>query len=520
MLNASRCVWASLPVSRLLLALLALAMGLRFVAMGVIPLIPEEAYYWMYSRHLSFGYYEHPPMVALVIRLGTEIFGNNEFGVRIVGCLLMIGASALLYRFGRMWFSRRAALLAALLPQLLPLYFGFGFIATMDSALVFFWALCLVGVSVALKRERAWGWYLAGLGLGGAMLSKYTGVFLAPGIVLTVALYRPWRRRLANPHFYLGMALAAALFAPVILWNARHDWVSFRFQFLERFGEDEFELRNVGIFLLYQMLVAMPPVLIGGACLLVRLARTRRLLALRWLVAAAFCLPLFALMTYKSFRSEIHVNWTFPLYLSLFPALMQAWLAARRRFSAERRPYWVRALPATLMTCALFNVIVAAGLLAFHSHLPPNSALAPWKELAWLVEEHEDRLELQTGRQPLIVGNGRYRLASELAFYMRPIEQPFDAAHHTTSQWILAQPGLAFPYWAKPEQWRGRDCIFVVDDPDDEIIEDMAPYFESVEMIDDPRLDLLAGKGTYRLAIGRNLWPHGYPTGEHAPWNR
>lgn len=163
-----------------IVSLLAAALGLRVAAMIMVPLAPEEAYYWMYSQHPSLSYFDHPPMVAWLIGLGAQVFGNTEFGVRVGGALLMLAASGVMYVFGRMWFGRGPALLAALLLQALPVYFGSGLIATMDSALVFFWLVCLLGVSVAL-RQQAWGWYLAGLGLGGSMLSKYTGVFLGVG---------------------------------------------------------------------------------------------------------------------------------------------------------------------------------------------------------------------------------------------------------------------------------------------------------------------------------------------------
>src|SRR6185369_4661226 len=156
----------------------------------------------------------HPPMVAWLIWTGTKLVGNIEFGVRLTGALLMLGSSALIYFFGRMWFGRRAGLIAALLLQVLPAYFGAGLIATMDSALIFFWLLGLVGVSVALKRERSSGWYLAGIGLGGAMLSKYTGVFLGVGAVLAVIVYRPWRRHLLTPHPYAAALLAFLMFTP------------------------------------------------------------------------------------------------------------------------------------------------------------------------------------------------------------------------------------------------------------------------------------------------------------------
>ena len=109
-------------------------------------------------------------MVAWMIGLGTWVFGNSEFGVRIVGDLLMVGASLLLYRFGAMWFGRRAGLVAALVLQVLPLYYAAGFVATMDSA-----ASCSSGrfacrSSMALKQSRPAGWYLAGVALGGAPL--------------------------------------------------------------------------------------------------------------------------------------------------------------------------------------------------------------------------------------------------------------------------------------------------------------------------------------------------------------
>src|SRR4030095_7472342 len=182
--------------------LLAAAVGLRVAAMAGMVLVPEEAYYWMYSQHPSLSYFDHPPMVAWLIGSGTQLFGNTEFGVRVGGALLMLAASAVMYVFGRIWFSRKAALLAALLLQTLPVYFGAGLIATMDSALVFFWLLGLVGLSVALRRQRAWGGCVPGVGLGGAMWSKYTGVFLGLGALLAVLGPPPWRRHLRSVHPY------------------------------------------------------------------------------------------------------------------------------------------------------------------------------------------------------------------------------------------------------------------------------------------------------------------------------
>src|SRR6202451_1773201 len=98
-------------------ALTGLAVGaLRLVAAAWTPLTFDEAYYWMWSKHLAFGYYDHPPMVAVVIRLGTAIAGDSEFGVRLVSILLALPMSYAVYRTAAVLFGgRRVAATATIL---------------------------------------------------------------------------------------------------------------------------------------------------------------------------------------------------------------------------------------------------------------------------------------------------------------------------------------------------------------------------------------------------------------------
>src|ERR1700742_5214141 len=78
---------------------------LRLVAAFWTPLTFDEAYYWVWSKHLSFGYYDHPPGVALVIRLGTLIAGDSEFGVRLASILLALPMSFAVYRTATILFG-------------------------------------------------------------------------------------------------------------------------------------------------------------------------------------------------------------------------------------------------------------------------------------------------------------------------------------------------------------------------------------------------------------------------------
>src|SRR4029077_1947952 len=91
--------------------------ALRLIFLGQAELLPEEAYYWNYSQHLDIGYLDHPPMVAWLIWLGTTLFGQNEFGVRVgaFGCWMV--TSYFVYRLTCSLYEKSSALLAVLLVQ-------------------------------------------------------------------------------------------------------------------------------------------------------------------------------------------------------------------------------------------------------------------------------------------------------------------------------------------------------------------------------------------------------------------
>jgi len=405
------------------IVLLAATLLLRVAVMSNLVLMPEEAYYWMYARHLSWGYFDHPPMVAWVIRAGTAIFGNTEFGVRFMPDVLMFGASAVMYAFARQWYGRGVAMLAALLLQILPAYAGIGFIATMESALVFWWLVCLLGVSIALRNGRWWGWYLAALGLGGAMLSKYTGVFLAFGAFAAVVAHRPWRRQLLSPHPYIAFLLQAAMFAPVVMWNARHGWASFRFQFVDRYREQAFDPGSAVAYVFGLILVLTPIPILVLARASARAARRPRgvrqwLREPRAVFTACFALPMILVLAYKSLRYPVHFNWVLPALLPVLPLAVHAVMsrARARRWRGRRGGAttsgadWAFALRATLMVCLSFNLCAAFYLLVLQPRVQGLEAFGPWRELAVRVQQHADELQRQTGREPLVIADGGHFL--------------------------------------------------------------------------------------------------------------
>ena len=167
---------------------------LRLVYSSQVELLPEETYYWNYSRHLDLGYLDHPPMVAWLIHAGTTLFGETEFGIRSGAILCGAIASVYVYRLTRDLFGEDSALVALALMQALPFFFFSGLMMTPDVPLTAAWAALLYYLEQALIRGRTCAWWRAGLCLGLGLLSKYTILMVAPAAFIFMVWDAPSRR--------------------------------------------------------------------------------------------------------------------------------------------------------------------------------------------------------------------------------------------------------------------------------------------------------------------------------------
>ena len=159
--------------------IVAYVLLLKIVFMGLVNVIPEEAYYWNYAQHLDIGYLDHPPMVAWLIWLSTSLFGNSEFSVRLPAVLALIIAAIFMFRLTVNLCDRAAAFRCVLLLAVLPIYFGVGFFITPDAPLYAAWAGCLYFLERALVADNRRAWCGVGLCIGLGMLAKYTIALLA-----------------------------------------------------------------------------------------------------------------------------------------------------------------------------------------------------------------------------------------------------------------------------------------------------------------------------------------------------
>jgi dolichol-phosphate mannosyltransferase len=446
---------------------------LRLLYLGSFELIQEEAYYWNYSQHLAPGYLDHPPMVALLIWLGTHLFGPTEFGVRsgVFACWLL--ASLFSWKLAARAFGREAALNAVLLIAVLPFFFGTALFITPDAPLVACWAGTLYFLYRAVIDERQPAWLAAGICLGLGLISKYTVILLVPGILLFMLIDRKSRRMFFSPWPYLAALIAAAVFSPVILWNYQHQWASFLFQSTHR-------IAAVFQFSTPQLLGATFALLTPTA-LLAAWTSSRQYLQENliqpdqshrhryWLFTLCTFLPPLAVFLAFSFSKEVKLSWSGPAWLAFLP-LIAAYMWRPEKASATGLPMLVTRLwPPTL---AALVVVYGLGLHYLSLGLPGipfrnGTFLFGGDDLAGQVEQAVKQVESERGRSPVVIGMDKYRIASGLAYYrtrraehMAPAPFGVQVAE-TTGRHLFNMESLMYSFWHPPESLAGRDILAI-----------------------------------------------------------
>lgn len=300
----------------------AVMVTLQVIYAATADLRTDEAYYWTLSKENVLSYLDHPPMVAWLVRFGTGIFGDTNFGARFGVLLAMwIGQAILADIVWRLTRDRCAVMLAVLMPFASPEYGLFASRILPDAALIPF-SLGMVWSLVRLTETDDGRWWLAaGLFGGLALLSKYTAVFLAPAI-LAFALVPPWRARwLRSPYPWLAVVIALLVFSPVLVWNWLHDWASFRFQFIRVGADHGISARTVGDFLGLQFalvgLILFPVALAGAAMLAWRGYRRQNPAFI--LISTCALVP-FAYFLWKSLSLRIGDTWPMLIWPFAFAA--------------------------------------------------------------------------------------------------------------------------------------------------------------------------------------------------------
>ncbi len=399
--------------------ILAVAAAARTAAAALVPLTPDESYYWEWSRHLAAGYFDHPPVIAVVNRMSTALLGDSALGVRL-GCVVAgtLASIVLVWIAGELGGDRARLRAAAMLACMPLMQLGLG-IATPDPPLLLFWSLVLAALFYALRRAssartRILAWAVAGIALGAALSTKYTALLLVGGVAIALITQPSLRISLATTGPYLGLAIALAVFAPNVAWNARHDWVSFGYQLGHGLAWHRGSAVLRELQLLGGQVGLVSPLLFALLAAAVYDALRARIDALRATFAIIACVAWLAFAV-SSLRAAAEPNWQAPAYLS---AILLA--ASSDRVSMRSRIFFRAAIAlGAAMTILIY-------IHAFHPFIPIDPGLdATGAGFGWdALAAHVAAVRAASPRQVVSpsavtwVAGERYQEASELAYHL------------------------------------------------------------------------------------------------------
>ena len=374
-----------IPVAVLITAMTVL----RIVYACLIEPRTDEAYYWTWSTEHVLCFLDHPPMISYFIHFGTAIFGDTNLGIRFSGIVAMLVTQLLLADITwRLTRDVRAVALAVLMPEA-AVYYGLLMAKVApDTALIPF-AVAMIWALVRLAQSNDPRWWLAAGAFGGlALLSKFTAVMLLPAVVAFM-LVPDWRMRwLKSPYPWLAALIALLLFSPVLIWNAQHDWDTFRFQLVRATTAHTMSLRTVFEYIGMQFglvgFVLLPVVLSGLIFTARRGYLGREPVAI--LLSTAVLVP-FLYFLWRSLSLRIGDTWPMFMWpIGFAAAAVNIGLLAREGWPAwmiRSTMFWANAaIVSGIAMVLLVFVYSVASPRDFFGHLDPIGAEAGFEHVA------------------------------------------------------------------------------------------------------------------------------------------
>ena len=347
----------------------------------------DEAYYWLYAKYLDIGYYDHPPMIALMIKAGGWLL-KGELGVRLITVLLSAASIPLLYDLcGRKNFRLFVLMFCAC-----TVFQVYGFIAVPDSPLLFFTVLFFFAYREYLKNDNWINTLFVGITVACLLYSKYHGLLII--FFTVISNFSLFKRK----SFYVIILAAIGFYSPHILWQIHHDYPSYQYHVLNK-SLTAYNFKDSLEFFGATILVAGPFL---GITLLIGFVKNKKrdqvLRALRFSFLG-FCIFFF----FSTFNSAIEANWMAAAVVPLFIVASD--------FISENEKLRIWAMRLSIVSLALFcfarvNLMCDLVPLAGSKVLPEFYG---WSDWAQQVKE-------QARGCPVVILNS-YQRASKYSFY-------------------------------------------------------------------------------------------------------
>ncbi|WP_392436062.1 ArnT family glycosyltransferase [Chlorogloeopsis fritschii PCC 9212] len=461
-----------------------------FLAFWLYPTF-DEAYYYLYSLHLDWSYFNHPVLVALTTGFGPWLTGDvSQFTIRLGALILYTGSLVLLYLASKRLFSAKAANLTLAIATISPIFLvGFGILSLPDSPLMFFWSASLYCAANEFFRQPRTqkqslvkyvpSYRLSYLGIlvGLACLSKYHGFVLGLGLIGFCLTSPPHRCVVRSPWAWLGLGLFVITILPILFWNMQHNWVSFSFQSQRAVPKSGYNLLSVGAVSLAGVVYLFPTIglPLWWVSLQSALARITQLFSRKSpnygrdleaceLLILWVSLPLILGFTVLGGYRQILPAWPMPGFWGITLLLGQRAVIWEQQ-SRLRVRRWL--LGSGIMVATILFILllqVTAGILQKPSQyalmggfLPPKDD--PSTELIDIQQLRRGFAESPVLRAALENSNfiftNRYYLGGPIAMSLRPLAQiPITC-------FDIGKDLRGFAFWSRADQWLGKDALYI-----------------------------------------------------------
>ena len=358
-----------------------------YVASGVINLSEDEAYQWLWSKHLALSYYSKPPGIAFIQWAGTHLFGDTNFGVRFFSPLFAAALSILVLRFMAREVGARIAFVLLLITFATPLFAAGSVLMTIDPPLVLCWMWAVVAGWRAVQPDsKTRDWLVVGLATGLGFLCKYTAGLQIFCWALVFALQPSARIHLRKAGPWLGLLIFGICTLPVIIWNAQHDWIT-----LSDLGGDAGlhsawrpTLDYIGEFIGAEAGL-LNPVFFAASLWAIIASWKRRAEKPFWFFLNCMGTPLYFGYSLYAFHSRVQPNWIAAAVPPMFCLMAAYWSESKRNI----KPL---AAAGTVLGIAASSFVYSSDLIGrlagnkLPGDVDPTHRVRGWRETALAVE--------------------------------------------------------------------------------------------------------------------------------------
>lgn len=399
---------------RLAVFLLLAVTAYRFWFSTRIELVPDEAYYWLWSKHLATSYRDKGPAIAWIIALGTRLFGDTPFGIRFFAIVLSTGVGGLMFVLARRLYDDRVALWSLLVALVMPMFAVGSMLMTIDPPSVFCWALAALIFWNALHHGKTLDWFWLGLVIGLGFLAKFTNGVQAACIGLLLLWSREHRRLLFSVQAVVATGAFLLAIIPILWWNIQTGWVHAtalhsRSGVENSFGVHPMEfLQFVG-----EEFAIVSPLFMAGLVVALFGEAWKHHADLRTRFLLTQCVPVFGLFLFFSLNKAGKGNWTAPALVAGIILTVAFW-----RDQVARRPAWRGGIIAAFAVAFLMTAVLHdTSFLRLPPDLDPLRRAQGWTDFAAHVDAARKKHQA-----PLLIGN-HYSQASMMSYYLpdRPV---------------------------------------------------------------------------------------------------